>query len=90
MNALKRITYNCQKATFLIEKKSKDQISIAEEIELKFHLVGCKVCRIYQQQSMLIDRILKGNLFESSLDSDFKEDLSKKISDAIEKNEKTS
>lgn len=89
MNALKRITYNCRKATFLIEKKSKDQISLAEELELKFHLAGCQVCRIFQQQSMLIDRMLKGNFFESNLDAEFKETLSKQIADEIEKNKKT-
>ncbi len=88
MNALKKITYNCRKATFLIEKKSKDQISISEELELKFHLIGCKVCRVFLQQSMLIDRMLKGNFFESNLDADFKESLSKKISEAIEENSK--
>ena len=85
MNALKRITYNCRKATFLIEKKTTSRISIKEELELKYHLAGCTVCRIFQQQSILIDRMVKTHFFETKLDSDFKESLSKRIADAIDK-----
>ncbi|MEJ5995068.1 hypothetical protein WG904_11625 [Pedobacter sp. Du54] len=88
MNALKRITYNCRKATFLIEKKNCGRISIKEELELKYHLMGCSVCRIFQQQSMLINRMVKKQFFNETstfeLDSDFKERLSKRIADEVD------
>lgn len=88
MNALKRITYNCRKATFLIEKKNADSITFKEELELKFHLAGCSVCRIFQQQSMLIDKLVKTQFLNHrnsyTLDSTFKESLAKKIAEKVD------
>lgn len=88
MNSLKRITYNCRKATFLIEKKNYSRISVKEELELKYHLMGCSVCRIFQQQSMLISRMVKKHLFNDSthftLDANFKESLSKRIAEEVD------
>jgi len=60
MNELKKIQYNCKKATLLIEKKSFTKITFREEIELRIHLLGCSVCVLYKKQSKLInDRILQ-------------------------------
>ncbi len=88
MNALKRITYNCRKATFLIEKRNSSRISITEELALKYHLMGCSVCRVFQQQSMLINRMVKTNFFNDAtnlkLDATFKESLSKRIADEVD------
>ena len=88
MNALKKITYNCRMATFLIEKKNNSRISIKEELTLKYHLAGCSVCRIFHQQSILIDRMVKKHFFNDTtdfrLDANFKEILSKRISDEID------
>lgn len=84
MNALKKITYNCRRATFLIEKKSLTTISIKEQFELKLHLAGCSVCKVFQQQSLFIDRMVKGHFFTKGVDlpnlgSNFKQSLEKRI-----------
>jgi hypothetical protein len=83
MSALKRIAFNCRKATFLIEKKNLASISIQEEIELKLHLAGCSVCQLFQKQSFLIDKMVKKHFFTDKtkvvLDENFKKDLSKRI-----------
>lgn len=77
MNRLKKIAYNCHKATLLIEKKQIEGITAMEKIELNIHLAGCSVCRLFQQQSMAINEMVR-NVFHSSnqgtltLDNDFK------------------
>ena len=83
-NPLKKIANNCKKATYLIEKKLTDRISFLEELELKIHLTGCSVCRTFEKQSVLINRMVK-ELFhgqsqeEKVLDEQFKADLQNQI-----------
>ncbi|SEW36127.1 hypothetical protein SAMN05428988_4448 [Chitinophaga sp. YR573] len=90
MNRLKKIAYNCKKATFLIEKKQIGTITLREKIELKIHLSGCVICRIFQQQSILINRTVK-NLFQlpqyktMKLEDDFKKELQQRIDKEIKK-----
>lgn len=81
---LKRIAYNCSKATFLIEKQQISRITMREKLELNIHLAGCSVCRIYEKQSMAINRMIK-NLFQTTqrneltLDENFKQRLKEQI-----------
>jgi hypothetical protein len=91
MEALKKITHNCKKATFLIEKKLIGRITLREHIELRIHLFGCGVCRIYQKQTIKISEMVH-QLFHSSvnrdtkLDDNFKKDLQERIEDELNKN----
>ncbi|GAA3936592.1 hypothetical protein GO495_13840 [Chitinophaga oryziterrae] len=85
MNRLKKIVYNCHKATFLIEKKQIGTITLREKIELKIHLAGCVICRIFQQQSILINRTVK-ELFQHrqmKLEDDFKKQLQQRIDEEL-------
>lgn len=50
---------DCEKATFLIEKKQLDGISSTDDVFLEFHLNGCPECRIYEQQSEVIGAVCK-------------------------------
>jgi len=50
---LEKIAYNCRQATFLIEKKQGAELTGREKLELKIHLAGCYICRVYEQQSLL-------------------------------------
>jgi hypothetical protein len=89
MNQLKKIRYNCKEATFLIEKKQIAGLTIREKIRLKIHLAGCSVCRVFQQQSIIINRAVK-ILFHSShkdakLDEYFKKDLQDRIEEQLGK-----
>ncbi|WP_293313101.1 zf-HC2 domain-containing protein [Pedobacter sp. UBA5917] len=86
-NALKNIIYNCNQATFLIEKKLAGKITTAETLQLRIHLAGCSVCKIYQQQSILINSLFVG--FDSGdfkLDKSFKKSLTERIEKEINKN----
>ncbi|MCX2575607.1 hypothetical protein [Pedobacter sandarakinus] len=88
MNSLKKITYNCRMATFLIEKKNIAGISFKEEFELKYHLVGCSVCRLFQKQSLLIDKMVRNSFLNShniKINGDFKAALEKRIAEELKK-----
>lgn len=73
MRKKRKIANNCEKATFMIEKKKFSALSFTENLELKMHLTGCEPCRIFQRQSKLIDKIA-GNIFNESIDEELKLD----------------
>jgi predicted anti-sigma-YlaC factor YlaD len=91
MGPLKKITHNCKKATFLIEKKLIGGITLREQLELRIHLFGCSVCRIYQNQTGKINEMIH-QLFhnavnrETKLDDEFKKDLQDRIEEELNKN----
>lgn len=84
---LEKIAYDCRKATFLIEKKQETRLSGRETLELKIHLAGCSICRIYQRQSIMINSLMKKLFKETSaevkLDINFKTTLQQRINDHI-------
>jgi hypothetical protein len=90
MGPLKKIQYNCKKATFLIEKKLIGHITLREYIELRIHLFGCSVCRIYQKQTGKINEMVR-QLFRGSMNADtrlddsFKKDLQERIENELNK-----
>lgn len=85
--AFKNIIYNCRQATFLIEKKTLGKITAAETLQLKIHLEGCSVCRTFQQQSLLINRLFTGfKTEELKLDDEFKLNLKQAIEKEMNKN----
>jgi len=86
MNKLKKISYNCKQATFLIEKKQITKLTFREKIELRIHLAGCSFCRIFERQSILINR-LAHQLFSNSQDAERKldENVKKELQNRIEK-----
>ena len=84
---LKKIIYNCKQATFLMEKKTFGKITGSETLQLKIHLAGCSVCRTFQQQSVLINRLFVGfKTEEVTLDKDFKSSLKQRIEKEMNKN----
>jgi hypothetical protein len=91
MGPLKKIQYNCEKATFLIEKKLISRITFREQIELRIHLAGCSVCRIYQKQTVkineMVHQLFRGHANKDiRLDDAFKKDLQDRIEDELDKN----
>ena len=84
MSNLKKIIYNCKKATFLIDKKEMGPITLREHIELRIHLIGCSFCRLYGKQSRAINKMVQ-ELFRAAvsqpdkLDDGFKKELQERI-----------
>ncbi len=90
MNELKNMIYNCRKATFLIEKKQLSTLTLREKVELRIHLTGCSVCRLFQKQSAEINRMVH-DLFHPAhtkdirLDETYKKELQERIEDQLDK-----
>jgi hypothetical protein len=89
MNKLLKILYNCRKATFMIEKRMVQPLTLQENMELRMHLLTCGVCRLYIKQSRKIDLMVKQILNTSpakiSLDENFKKDLKVRIDNELNK-----
>ncbi|MBB5621650.1 hypothetical protein HDE69_002713 [Pedobacter cryoconitis] len=91
MNELKDIIYNCRKATFLIEKKQLTALTFKERVELRIHLTGCSFCRLFQKQSIGINKMVY-ELFHSAadreirLDDDYKKKLQERIEEKLNEN----
>ncbi|QNK64760.1 hypothetical protein H7F33_09895 [Pedobacter sp. PAMC26386] len=88
MNTLKKITCCCRKAIFLVERKHTEGIAVMDEIRLLIHLKDCPVCRIFQEQSLLIDCMMKRNQKflkdkRINLSDDFKNNLKGLIQDKL-------
>jgi len=86
---LKKIAYNCRKATFLIEKQQIGKITFREKLELQVHLAGCSICVTYMQQSAVINQMVR-KMYRSGytklkLDKEFKQQLQKRIEDQVGK-----
>lgn len=92
MGPIKKIRYNCRKATYLIEKKQISTITFVERIELVIHLAGCSICRTFEKQSKLINQAVK-DLFRSSvtpptqLDEEYKRNLQTRIDEQLNNNQ---
>ncbi|QXV65969.1 hypothetical protein INP83_02410 [Mucilaginibacter sp. 21P] len=91
MNELKKVIYNCRKATYLIDKRLMGSITLRETVELRIHLIGCKVCGIYMEQSKMINEMIRQLLkskkpLEIKMDEGFKEALQAQITAEINKN----
>lgn len=90
MNELRKIQYNCRKATYLIEKQQIGRITLREKLELKIHLAGCSICKTFQRQSIVINHLVH-NLFQSTeqadvrLDEEFKRNLQQRIDQRLDK-----
>lgn len=91
MNELKNMIYNCRKATFLIEKKQLTALTLKEKLELRIHLTGCSFCRLFQKQSIGINKMIF-ELFhpaenrEIRLDDEYKKKLQERIEEKLDKN----
>jgi hypothetical protein len=86
MSKLKNIAYDCRRATLLIEKQQLGGLTLQERAALVIHLTGCSVCRLYQQQSVAINEMIKKLFITASprkLDNDFKKSLEKQINERL-------
>lgn len=90
MGVIKKIQYNCRHATYLIEKRQLTSLTIKERLFLVIHLAGCSVCRLFQRQSRMINRMVRGFFHASraedrKLDEDFKREMQERINERLNK-----
>jgi len=87
MSTLKKIIYNCRQATLLLDKREFVKLTFREVIELRIHLYKCGVCKLYGQQTHIINNMVQ-QLFKSSeykLDDSFKRELQDRIDQELNK-----
>jgi hypothetical protein len=87
MGVIKNIQYNCRQATLLLENKELTKLSFRESIELRIHLSGCSVCRLYGQQSRAINKMIQ-QIFKTAeykLDDNAKKNMQEVIDEELNK-----
>ena len=57
-NTMTYAMLDCNKATFLITKKEYQRLSCTERVKLKAHLMACKYCRLFAEQTKFISNEL--------------------------------
>ncbi len=57
--AMHSVMLSCDKATFFVTKKEYVKLSCKENVQLKMHLMGCKLCRSFNDQNVIISEKLK-------------------------------
>ena len=55
----KKLMLNCKEATKLVVIKEFEKLSLKQLIALKFHLLVCKVCALFEKQSLELNKELK-------------------------------
>ena len=53
-HAMHWMMLSCDKATFFITKRDYQKLSCKENMQLNMHLMGCKLCRAFNQQNAII------------------------------------
>jgi hypothetical protein len=88
MGVIKKIQNDCRRATSLVEKRQLTRLNLKERIVLAIHLAGCSFCRIFQQQSRMINKLMRS--FHQSetdplhhLDEESKRQMQEQINDRM-------
>ena len=90
MGVIKKIQNDCRRATYLIEKRQLTKLTFKERIVLAIHLAGCGICRLFQRQSKMINKLMQSLHRPSNdqlhhLDENTKRDMQEKINDSMGK-----
>ena len=57
----KKILLNCKEATKLVVIKEFEKLSFKQLVALRFHMMLCKVCALFEKQSSELNIALKKN-----------------------------
>jgi hypothetical protein len=58
-NAMHWMMLSCDKATFYVTKREYQKLSCKDKLQLNMHLMGCKLCRAFSKQNVIISEKLK-------------------------------
>jgi hypothetical protein len=54
MKGMNKVMLDCDKATYLSVKGESEKLGCIDRLQLKMHLIGCKLCRSFSEQSKTI------------------------------------
>lgn len=80
-------TFGCKDATYLMEKRSFENLGFSEKLLLAFHKLTCKFCRRFEKQTKKINAFFKSAAQSGSvsLSSQKKQSLNQLITDNTKK-----
>jgi hypothetical protein len=55
----------CKKSTEWIIKKEHGNLSVKQNLQLLSHLTICSFCRLFGEQSLLLNKVLNNNTFSN-------------------------
>ncbi len=65
--AMHSVMLSCDRATFFITKKEYVKLSCKENLQLKMHLMGCKLCRSFNEQNAILSEKIETLKHDSPL-----------------------
>ena len=92
MKSMNSIMLDCDNATYLVTKQEFDKLSCVKRMQLKMHLASCKFCRVFAQQSKIINKQIEEirNINESDpevhLSHEQKEEIQEVIDTTLKEN----
>ena len=54
VKGMNMVMLDCDRATYLASKNEIESLGCVQRMQVKMHLMGCKFCRTYSKQSILI------------------------------------
>lgn len=86
----KGMTYvmlNCDKATYLLSKSEVEKLNCTERLKLRMHLVSCKYCRMFAEQTKYISKQLRAfsEIDPNNLQLALTETQKRTLQDAVDK-----
>ena len=78
---MSKFMISCDEATTISDKKQYVETTFCERIKLGFHLMICKNCRVYDEQNVIVTKIIeqKKKPVSTDLTTDEKTAIQKKI-----------
>ena len=58
VKGMNKVMLDCDEATMLATKQSAENINCLKKTQLRMHLMGCKFCKAFVQQTKLMDEQL--------------------------------
>ena len=79
-----KLKISCDQATTICDKSQYGEATLFEKIQLNFHFLGCKICRMYSRQNVKMSKVFKMNANDSKkripcMSSIEKEQLKRKL-----------
>ena len=59
MKGMNAVMLYCDRATFLATKNEVEPLGCIQQMQVKLHLMGCKFCRAFSEQSKIISKELE-------------------------------
>jgi len=86
MRLMEKIFLSCKEVTELTEKKQLAKLTFKEKFQFNMHLMMCKACKSYQQQSLIMEKMIqkwfkphKGHITKAHLPESVKADIIRKV-----------